>query len=159
MSQVLLAVIAGVVALFTAGLLFLRVQRNPVENDVVNDIGDLIKEGAMAFLRREYTILSIFVLTIFVILILFIDLDVFGLIGESQGNINMSISYLVGAIGSALAGFIGMSTAVRGNTRTANAAESSLNKALSVAFSTGAVMGFVVVGIGLVGVAVLYYLF
>ena len=119
MSQVLLAVIAGVVALFTAGLLFLRVQRNPVENDVVNDIGDLIKEGAMAFLRREYTILSIFVLTIFVILILFIDLDVFGLIGESQGNINMSISYLVGAIGSALAGFIGMSTAVRGNTRTA----------------------------------------
>ena len=53
MSQVLLAVIAGVVALFTAGLLFLRVQRNPVENDVVNDIGDLIKEGAMAFLRRE----------------------------------------------------------------------------------------------------------
>ena len=56
MSQVLLAVIAGVVALFTAGLLFLRVQRNPVENDVVNDIGDLIKEGAMAFLRREYTI-------------------------------------------------------------------------------------------------------
>ena len=139
MSQVLLAVIAGVVALFTAGLLFLRVQRNPVENDVVNDIGDLIKEGAMAFLRREYTILSIFVLTIFVILILFIDLDVFGLIGESQGNINMSISYLVGAIGSALAGFIGMSTAVRGNTRTANAAESSLYKALSVAFSTGAV--------------------
>ncbi|MFL2745932.1 MAG: sodium-translocating pyrophosphatase [Dehalococcoidia bacterium] len=159
MSQVLLAVVAGVVALLTAGLLFLRVQRNKVENDVVNDIGDLIKEGAMAFLRREYTILSIFVLAIFVILILFIDLDVFGLIGESQGNINMSISYLVGAIGSALAGFIGMSTAVRGNTRTANAAESSLNKALSVAFSTGAVMGFTVVGIGLIGVAVLYYLF
>ena len=71
----------------------------------------------------------------------------------------MSISYLVGAIGSALAGFIGMSTAVRGNTRTANAAQSSLNKALSIAFSTGAVMGFTVVGIGLIGVGVLYFLF
>ena len=159
MSQVLFAVLAGVVALITAGLLFLRVQRNKVENDVVNGIGDLIKEGAMAFLKKEYTILSVFVLVVFAILIIFIDLDVFGFIGESHGNINMSISYLVGAIGSALAGFIGMSTAVRGNTRTANAAQSSLNKALSIAFSTGAVMGFTVVGIGLIGVGVLYYLF
>ena len=134
-------------------------QRNKVENDAINGIGDLIKEGAMAFLKKEYTILSGFVLIVFVILILFIDLDVFGIIGKSQGNIEMSISYLIGAIGSALAGFIGMSTAVRGNTRTANAAQSSLNKALSIAFSTGAVMGFTVVGIGLIGVSVLYYLF
>jgi K(+)-stimulated pyrophosphate-energized sodium pump len=159
MSQVLFAVLAGVVALISAGLLFLRVQRNKVENDAINGIGDLIKEGAMAFLKKEYTILSGFVLIVFVILILFIDLDVFGIIGKSQGNIEMSISYLIGAIGSALAGFIGMSTAVRGNTRTANAAQSSLNKALSIAFSTGAVMGFTVVGIGLIGVSVLYYLF
>ena len=159
MSQVLFAVLAGVVALITAGLLFLRVQRNKVENDAINGIGDLIKEGAMAFLKKEYTILSGFVLIVFVILILFIDLDVFGIIGKSPGNIEMSISYLIGAIGSALAGFIGMSTAVRGNTRTANAAQSSLNKALSIAFSTGAVMGFTVVGIGLIGVSVLYYLF
>ena len=160
MSQVLFAVLAGVVALITAGLLFLRVQRNKVENDAINGIGDLIKEGAMAFLKKEYTILAGFVLIVFVILILFIDLDVFGFIGEkSAGNIEMSISYLIGAIGSALAGFIGMSTAVRGNTRTANAAQSSLNKALSIAFSTGAVMGFTVVGIGLIGVSVLYYLF
>tara|TARA_B110001454_G_scaffold86765_1_gene83233 strand:- start:922 stop:2976 length:2055 start_codon:yes stop_codon:yes gene_type:complete len=159
MSQVLFAVLAGVVALITASLLFLKVQRNKVENDAINGIGDLIKEGAMAFLKKEYTILSGFVLIVFVILILFIDLDVFGIIGKSQGNIEMSISYLIGAIGSALAGFIGMSTAVRGNTRTANAAQSSLNKALSIAFSTGAVMGFTVVGIGLIGVSVLYYLF
>ena len=160
MSQVLFAVLAGAVALITAGLLFLRVQRNKVENDAINGIGDLIKEGAMAFLKKEYTILSGFVLIVFVILIVFIDLDVFGFVGDtSPGNINMSISYLVGAIGSALAGFIGMSTAVRGNTRTANAAQSSLNKALSIAFSTGAVMGFTVVGIGLIGVGVLYFLF
>jgi len=160
MSQVLFAVLAGVVALISAGILFLRVQRNKVENDAINGIGDLIKEGAMAFLKKEYTILAGFVLIVFIILILFIDLDVFGFIGEkSAGNIEMSISYLIGAIGSALAGFIGMSTAVRGNTRTANAAQSSLNKALSIAFSTGAVMGFTVVGIGLIGVSVLYYLF
>ena len=159
MSEIVYGIIAAAIALVSASLLFLRVQRNKVENKDVIEIGNLIKEGAMAFLKKEYSILALFVLTVFIILILFIDLDVFGIIGKSQGNINMSISYLVGAFGSALAGFIGMSTAVRGNTRTTEAAQTSLNKALNVAFSTGAVMGFTVVGIGLLGVGVLYMLF
>ena len=159
MSEIVYGIIAAAIALVSASLLFLRVQRSKAENKDVIEIGNLIKEGAMAFLKREYSILALFVLTVFIILILFIDLDVFGIIGKSQGNINMSISYLVGAFGSALAGFIGMSTAVRGNTRTTEAAQTSLNKALNVAFSTGAVMGFTVVGIGLLGVGVLYMIF
>ena len=76
----------------------------------------------MAFLKREYTVLSIFVLAVFVILVVFIDLDLLGIIGTSQGNINMSISYLIGAVGSALAGYFGMA-AVRGNSRTTEASQ------------------------------------
>ena len=145
--------------MLTAGILFLRVQRINVVNEDVKNIGDLIKEGAMAFLKREYTVLSMFVIAVFVILVVFIDLDVFGIIGTSQGNINMSISYLIGAAGSALAGYFGMAAAVRGNSRTTEASQKSLNNGLRVAFSTGAVPGFAVVGIGLLGVSVLYLVF
>ncbi|KAA1299944.1 MAG: sodium-translocating pyrophosphatase [SAR202 cluster bacterium] len=159
MSEILYGVIAAVVSLLTAGILFLRVQRINVVNEDVKNIGDLIKEGAMAFLKREYTVLSMFVIAVFVILVVFIDLDVFGIIGTSQGNINMSISYLIGAAGSALAGYFGMAAAVRGNSRTTEASQKSLNNGLRVAFSTGAVPGFAVVGIGLLGVSVLYLVF
>ena len=159
MSEILYGVIAAVVSLLTAGILFLRVQRINVVNEDVKNIGDLIKEGAMAFLKREYTVLSMFVIAVFVILVVFIDLDVFGIIGTSQGNINMSMSYLIGAAGSALAGYFGMAAAVRGNSRTTEASQKSLNNGLRVAFSTGAVPGFAVVGIGLLGVSVLYLVF
>ena len=159
MSEILYGVIAAVVSLLTAGILFLRVQRINVVNEDVKNIGDLIKEGAMAFLKREYTVLSVFVIAVFVILVVFIDLDIFGIIGTSQGNINMSISYLIGAAGSALAGYFGMAAAVRGNSRTTEASQKSLNNGLRVAFSTGAVPGFAVVGIGLLGVSVLYLVF
>ena len=159
MSEILYGVIAAVVSLLTAGILFLRVQRINVVNEDVKNIGDLIKEGAMAFLKREYTVLSMFVIAVFVILVVFIDLDIFGIIGTSQGNINMSISYLIGAAGSALAGYFGMAAAVRGNSRTTEASQKSLNNGLRVAFSTGAVPGFAVVGIGLLGVSVLYLVF
>ncbi|MAU24030.1 MAG: sodium-translocating pyrophosphatase [Dehalococcoidia bacterium] len=159
MSEILYALIASIVSLIAAGLLFLRVQRIKVANQEVQNIGNLIHEGAMAFLKREYTVLSLFVIAVFIILIVFIDLDLLGIIGTSQGNINMSISYLLGAIGSALAGYFGMAAAVRGNSRTTEASEKSLNNGLKVAFSTGAVPGFAVVGIGLLGVSVLYMIF
>ena len=159
MSEIVYGVIASIISLLVAGILFLRVQRIKVDNEEVLNIGNLIKEGAMAFLKREYTVLSIFVLAVFVILVVFIDLDLLGIIGTSQGNINMSISYLIGAVGSALAGYFGMAAAVRGNSRTTEASQKSLNSGLRVAFSTGAVPGFAVVGIGLLGVSVLYLIF
>jgi K(+)-stimulated pyrophosphate-energized sodium pump len=168
MESILLAIAAGAVGLVAAGLLAMRVLKQPQGNKEVREIGALIQEGSSAFLRKEYSILAVFVLIIFVVLAAFIDYNVLGnptIDRLNQGGSMTSygpwtaIAYILGAIGSALAGFIGMSIAVRGNTRTATAAQTGLNKALQVAFSTGAVMGLTVVGIGIIGVSALWILF
>ena len=168
MDTILLAVAAGGIGLIAAALLALRVLKQPQGNDEVRDIGALIQEGSSAFLRKEYSILALFVLAIFVILAAFIDYNVLNndmINSLAQGGAVTSdgpwtaIAYVIGAIGSGLAGFIGMNIAVRGNTRTATAAQSGLNKALQVAFSTGAVMGLTVVGIGIIGVSALWIIF
>ena len=168
MESILLAIAAGVVGLVAAGLLAMRVLKQSQGNDEVRAIGDLIQEGSSAFIRKEYSILAVFVAIIFVILALFIDYNILDndkIASLSEGGAMTSegpwtaIAYIFGAIGSALAGFIGMSIAVRGNTRTATAAQTGLNKALQVAFSTGAVMGLTVVGIGIIGVSALWLLF
>ena len=168
MDTILLAVAAGGIGLIAAALLAMRVLKQPQGNDEVRDIGALIQEGSSAFLRKEYSILALFVLVIFVILATFIDYNVLNndmINSLAQGGAVTSdgpwtaIAYVIGAIGSGLAGFIGMNIAVRGNTRTATAAQSGLNKALQVAFSTGAVMGLTVVGIGIIGVSALWIIF
>ena len=161
MGAIALGLISGGVALVTAAFLAWLVLRNDEGNETVREIADLIREGSAAFLRREYTILAIFVVAIFVVLLLFIDLNVLdeskiteiNSVGrvEQQGPWT-ALSYLAGAVGSALAGFIGMNIAVRGNSRTATAAQRGLNPALRIAFNSGAVMGLTVVGIGLIGV-------
>ena len=168
MISLLAALGASVLAVAVAGFLYNRVISKPQGITAVTDIGNLIQEGALAFLRREYSILAVFVAVVFVVLALLID---FNLTGNekiedllSSGNVNLTgpwtaVSYLAGALGSALAGFIGMSIAVRGNTRTATAAASGLNQALRVAFNSGAVMGMAVVGIGLLGVTGLWLVF
>ena len=168
MDTILLAVAAGGIGLIAAALLAMRVLKQPQGNDEVRDIGALIQEGSSAFLRKEYSILALFVLAIFVVLAVFIDYNILNndtINSLAEGGAVTSdgpwtaIAYVIGAIGSGLAGFIGMNIAVRGNTRTATAAQSGLNKALQVAFSTGAVMGLTVVGIGIIGVSVLWIIF
>lgn len=168
MDSILLAIAAGAVGLVAAALLAMRVLKQPQGNDEVVEIGSLIQEGSSAFLRKEYSILAVFVVIIFVILALFIDYNLLEnatIAKLSEGGAMTAegpwtaISYILGAIGSGLAGFIGMSIAVRGNTRTATAAQTGLNKALQVAFRTGAVMGLTVVGIGIIGVSSLWILF
>lgn len=168
MTELIVSIGAGVLALVVAAVLFRMVTNRAAGGDAVQEIGTLIQEGAMAFLRREYTILAAFVVLIFVVLTVFIDFNVTGnsTIDDlvSGGNISATgpwtaIAYLAGAIGSALAGYIGMNIAVRGNTRTATAAESGLNPALRVAFNSGAVMGLTVVGIGIIGVTALWLIF
>ena len=165
MLEVILAIITGVLALLMSGFLVRQVLAQPEKEGPVKRVGQLIQNGANAFLKREYRILAIFVVVVFVVLLLFIDLNVLNntriaeLLQGGRVSFGVSLAYLAGAIGSGLAGFIGMSIAVRGNTRTATAAENSLAKALRVAFSSGAVMGFAVVGIGLTGVAVLWLIF
>ncbi|MBS4536618.1 sodium-translocating pyrophosphatase [Clostridium sp. D2Q-14] len=147
MNLIYLAPIVGILALLFALYKTNTINRVDVGNERMKEIASHIQEGAMAFLSREYKSLSIFVIVLFIILTIAID-------------IQTAISFIVGAIFSALAGFFGMRVATKANVRTANAAkENGMNKALSVAFSGGAVMGMSVVGLGLLGVGTLYYLF
>ncbi|MDH8677203.1 sodium-translocating pyrophosphatase [Fusibacter bizertensis] len=149
MNYALLSAGAGIIALLFAAFLVVK-KINPVEvkHDRMNEIASYIHEGSMAFLRREYKVLVIFA----IVLALAIT---FGL-----QSYQTAISFLFGAFFSALAGFFGMQVATKANVRTAYAAkESGMNRALSVAFSGGAVMGMSVVGLGLLGVSVLYFIF
>ncbi len=120
-------------------------------NERMKQIGKSIADGAMAFLSAEYRILSIFVAIVAVLL---------AFSANSQGDSwFVSISFLVGAFASALAGFLGMKVATKANNRTTNAAQEGLAKALNVAFTGGSVMGMSVVGLGVLGVTILFYIY
>ena len=153
------SIVIGIIALLFSVYLIARVLRQSAGNETVQDIGKAIQEGAMAFLKREYRILAVFVIVIAVIIAVFIDYDVLDKVGSDRSLPSTAISYLVGAVGSGLAGFVGMTIAVRANTRTTAGAAQGLNQGLRVAFNSGAVMGITVVGIGIIGVAALYWIF
>ncbi|MCH8061044.1 MAG: sodium-translocating pyrophosphatase [Chloroflexi bacterium] len=154
-----LAIAAGIVALIFALLLAMNVLKQDRGSEEIQKIGRAIQEGAMAFLAREYTLLAGFVVIMAIILAVFIDFDVTGRVGVDRSIPSTAIAYLIGAISSGLAGFIGMSIAVRANTRTTVKAMQGLNGALRVAFNSGGVMGVSVVGIGLLGITILYLVF
>jgi len=120
-------------------------------SDRMKKIGTSIADGAMAFLKAEYRVLSVFVLVVAVLL---------ALAARSQGDsMLISFSFLIGALASGLAGFLGMKVATKANNRTTNAAQSGIAKALNVAFTGGSVMGLSVVGLGVLGVTGLYVLY
>lgn len=147
MDFLILAPVAGAVALIFAYMLTSKINKVSPGTERMKEIASYIHEGSMAFLTREYKTLALFVVALFVILGFGIDWST-------------SVSFLVGAIFSALAGFIGMQVATKANVRTANGAkEGGMNKALSVAFSGGAVMGMTVVGLGILGISTLYIVF
>ncbi len=161
MDNLVLIVLASAgIALLSAVYFFWNVVKRKVKNKELSEIAGLIQEGSYAFLKKEYTILSFFVVAMFAILWLVVDLNIFNADGF-KGNSGpwTAISYLAGAIGSSIAGIVGMNIAVRGNSRTAEAAEGGLNQALRVAFNTGSVMGLTVVGVGLLGVTLLWVIF
>ena len=155
MESLIVALAAGALALIFAGFTAMRVLRAEAGNELMRSIGDSIREGAGAFLRREYMSLLPFVIVVAVVLGV-LDYTIFD---HDLPVPATAISYLVGSICSGTAGFIGMSVAVRANVRTAAAAMTGLNPALRVAFSSGTVMGVTVVGIGLLGVSILYLIF
>ena len=159
MEILALALAAGALALLFALYLVFQVMRQDPGDETVQEIGKAIQEGAMAFLRREYTLLAAFVLVITVIIALFIDYDILNKTGADRSIPSTAIAYLAGAFASALTGFIGMSIAVRANVRTAAGAMRGLNAGLRVAFNSGSVMGITVVGVGIVGVTTLYWIF
>lgn len=137
--------VLGIAALLFAALLAARVSKQNAGTDKMKEIAAAISEGAQAFLTAEYKILIFFVVVLFV------------LIGFGIGNWVTAICFVVGALFSTLAGYFGMTVATKANVRTANAAkEGGMNKALSIAFSGGAVMGMCVAGLGVLGVSVIY---
>ncbi len=148
---------AGVLALLFAVHLVRRIGKVSPGTDKMVEIADAINEGAMAFLSRQYKVLIVFVIAMAVI----ICIAGFAT-GRDNGSLQPStaVAFVIGAICSILAGNFGMRVATKANVRTANAArESGLNKALMVAFSGGSVMGMCVVGLGLVGLVIVIFLF
>ena len=139
--------VVGILTLLFAVYLAVKVGRQDAGNDKMKEIAGAISEGARAFLTAEYKILVIFVAVLFL------------LIGVGIGSWVTAVCFVVGALFSTLAGYFGMNVATKANVRTANAAkESGMNKALSIAFSGGAVMGMCVAGLGALGVSVVYIL-
>jgi K(+)-stimulated pyrophosphate-energized sodium pump len=123
-----------------------KVLQEDVGNETMQEIAAAIQEGASAFLNREYSILAIFVAVVAVIIAVFLSWQT-------------AICFVIGAFTSALAGYLGMWTAVRANVRTAAAASRSLNDGLRVAFSSGSIMGMAVVSFAIIGISILYLVF
>ncbi len=146
MNVVVLAPIAGLIAIIFGLILWGRVSREDAGNERMQEIAAAIHEGAMAFLNREYRTLAVFALVLSIVIGIFISWFT-------------AICFIVGAIFSATAGYAGMKIATLANVRTASAAQRGINPALGVAFSSGSVMGMMVAGIGLFGVSVLYLIF
>lgn len=150
-SIIFLIPVFGVFALLFTFWKSAWVTKQEVGTEKMAKIAKSISEGAMAFLKAEYKVLSVFVVVVAILM---------ALSGMSEGSSPLvGISFIIGAFCSALAGFIGMKVATKANVRTTNAARSSLGKALEVAFAGGSVMGMGVVGLGLLGLGTLFAIY
>lgn len=151
-NNLLLIMLSGVLAM---GFSFWKtswINKQSQGSDRMKSIGASIADGAMAFLKAEYRILAVFVVAVAFIL-------GYANSGRSDTSAMISFSFVIGALTSGLAGFLGMKVATKANNRTTHAAEESLAKALNVAFSGGSVMGLSVVGLGVLGLGGLLYLY
>ncbi len=143
----ILILVAGTLALAFVGYLVSTILRESEGSEKMKEISLAIRQGAMAFLRREFITLAGFTVVVFIVLAIFIEPKPL-----------VAIAYLCGTFTSALAGFLGMNIATKANARTANAAIGSWAKGLRIAFSSGAVMGFCVVGLGLLGLSIIAFI-
>ncbi|MBT5875922.1 MAG: V-type H(+)-translocating pyrophosphatase, partial [Candidatus Latescibacteria bacterium] len=153
MDSILYAVIgSGVVALVFAMWRASWVNKQDEGTDRMMAIGASIREGAMAFLKAEYRVLSVFVLVVAILL---------GVanMNKADSSALIALSFIVGALASGLAGFLGMRVATKANNRTTHAARDGLAKALNLAFTGGSVMGLNVVGLGVLGLAGLFVIY
>ncbi|MDY0300636.1 MAG: sodium-translocating pyrophosphatase [Trichlorobacter sp.] len=147
MSLQMIAPVLGVIGFVIAILIYNNIKSQPVDNERMKEIAEAIHKGAMAFLNREYRVLAIFIVAVFI------------LITATMG-IQTAAAFLGGALCSMLCGYIGMQAATRANVRTAEAARTSgQGSALMVAFNGGAVMGLAVASVGLIGVGIAYIFF
>jgi K(+)-stimulated pyrophosphate-energized sodium pump len=121
----------------------------------MQEIAAAIKEGADAFLRREYTVLAMFVVVVAVVICIFLPKPLWEP-HDMLINIQLALAYMFGSFCSALAGYLGLNVATKANAKVANAAQKGLNKAFPIGFRGGAVMGLAVVGLGLLGISIVY---
>lgn len=148
--------IGSLFALFYAWYLFISVSRMDEGTDKMKEISSAIRMGARAYLKRQYKGVFLFFVVMFLILLGLSFVEGKG--GKSLVPIFVPFAFITGGLFSGLAGFIGMTTATMANARTANAAQKSLNTGLRAAFNSGAVMGLVVVGLGLLDLSIWYFL-
>ena len=150
MQYVLIAMVCAFIGLGTAAYYARWVLKQDPGDEKMRRISKHIQEGALAFLSREYRVVAIVLVVVAIAMAFFL---------QASGGAVMAIAYLVGAIFSGTAGFIGLSIATRANSRTTQAATKSMPKALEVAFRGGAVMGLTVAGLGLLGVCLCFLIF
>ncbi|MGN0144657.1 MAG: sodium-translocating pyrophosphatase [Clostridium sp.] len=131
-------IITGIIALLVVYLIAIGILKKDAGNDNMKEVSGYIQEGAMAFLKKEYSYLAVFIIVVAILIWSFLD-------------VRTALAFVVGAVFSIASGFIGMRVAVKANVRTAEAAKYGIKDALSVAFSGGSVMGLCVVGLALLG--------
>ncbi|NFT05529.1 sodium-translocating pyrophosphatase [Clostridium botulinum] len=146
MNLLYVSLIAGFIALIVVIFLAKDILKKSPGNEKMIEISGYIEEGAMAFLRKEYSYLCVFIVVVAIAILVFL-------------NYKTAIAFVVGALFSIIAGYIGMRIAVKSNVRTAEAAKSGIKEALSVAFSGGTVMGLCVVGLGIIGLSIFSIVF
>jgi K(+)-stimulated pyrophosphate-energized sodium pump len=144
--------IAGAVALVAVLIFVMSLRKESPGNETMQKISRMVQEGAIAFLSREYKTLTIFIVVVAVIL---------AVTGQLMDEMTswMAVSFVAGAVCSALSGYIGMRVATATNAKTAEGARQSLNKGLRIAFTAGSVMGLTVVGLGLLGISTVFAVF
>ena len=139
------------------GLYFYRyVEKQDSGSEKMKEISGAIRSGAKTFIKREYTILAIFVSIVSVLILLFLPSPIWT--GTPMENVKLMLAYMFGTSLSALAGYLGLSIATKANAKVAQGAKQGLNRAFPVAFRGGAVMGMSVVGVGLLGISIIYWL-
>ncbi len=143
----LLAPICGVLGLIIAWVIYILLLRQPAGDAKITQIGDAIHQGAIVFIKREYSMLALFIAVLLAAIFL------------SGLGLNTAISFMVGALASATAGYLGMYSATRANVRTTVAAQHGQARALSVAFFGGSIMGLCVASLGLIGLGALFWYF
>tara|TARA_Y100000310_G_scaffold342470_1_gene445895 strand:- start:2034 stop:4142 length:2109 start_codon:yes stop_codon:yes gene_type:complete len=148
--------VIGILSLIVAKYLANLVNKASQGNDKMKDLAKLIHDGSMAFMAREYKIIGWFILIMAIVIFFFLDHPATTTFNEGPWT---ALSFVLGSVASLLAGYIGMKIATRANVRTTEAARSSIEKAFGISFKAGAVLGFGLVGIALIGMVGLYLLF
>ncbi|HIZ30097.1 MAG TPA: sodium-translocating pyrophosphatase, partial [Candidatus Fournierella merdipullorum] len=149
MNAMVLVAVGAVLALVFSATMFRRVKAQPVGTPQMEKISNAVSSGATAYLKRQYKGVAVFFVVVFCILLAMAALGFLSFFTP--------FAFVTGGFFSGLAGFVGMKTATMANCRTANAASESLNRGLRVAFSAGSVMGFTVVGLGLLDLSIWYF--